>query len=393
MSIIDFEERLRAADEASALHQLADPKPLPEGLPDVEALDPAMLPPRLRPWVMDIAERMQCPPDFPAAAVLVALGSVIGRHCGIRPKRHDDWTVIPNLWGAAVGRPGVMKSPAIEEALKPLHRLEVQAGEAHASAMRAYETEQNARVLERKAKEEKAKSDLKKGTATREEIIGRLAELSDGDDEEPVRIRYVVNDATVEKLGELLAGNPAGLLLVRDELIGWLRSFDRDGHEGDRAFFLEAWNGTGRFTYDRIGRGTVEIPAACVSVFGGIQPGPLLSYLSRYALNGAGDDGLLQRLQVVVWPDTLGGMAERRPSGRTRKPNVSHSRRSRGWRVCRHRPSARNVTNSTTAACRSFASTTRRKKPLMPGEPSSSVPSAMATTILHGRPISPSIAS
>ena len=303
MSIIDFEERLRAADEASALHQLADPKPLPEGLPDVEALDPAMLPPRLRPWVMDIAERMQCPPDFPAAAVLVALGSVIGRRCGIRPKRRDDWTVVPNLWGAAVGRPGVMKSPAIEEALKPLHRLEVQAGEAHASAMRAYETEQNARVLERKAKEEKAKSDLKKGTATREEIIGRLAELSDGDDEEPVRIRYVVNDATVEKLGELLAGNPAGLLLVRDELIGWLRSFDRDGHEGDRAFFLEAWSGTGRFTYDRIGRGTVEIPAACVSVFGGIQPGPLLSYLSRSALNGAGDDGLLQRLQVVVWPD------------------------------------------------------------------------------------------
>ena len=90
---------------------------------------------------------------------------------------------------------------------------------------------QRARELERKAKEEKAKSDFKKG-ASREEIISRLAELSDGDDEEPVRIRYVVNDATVEKLGELLAGNPAGLLLVRDELIGWLRSFDRDGHEG-----------------------------------------------------------------------------------------------------------------------------------------------------------------
>ena len=50
---------------------------------------------------------------------------------------------------------------------------------------------------------------------------------------------------------ELLAGNPAGLLLIRDELIGWLRSFDRDGHEGDRKFFLEVWNETGRFTYER----------------------------------------------------------------------------------------------------------------------------------------------
>jgi uncharacterized protein DUF3987 len=298
-------ERIRGADDAGVRGgQWPDPKPLPDGLPSVEPFIPGLLPPALRPWVMDIADRMQCSPDFPSAAAIVALGSVIGRRCGIRPKRRDDWTVVPNLWGAAVGRPGVMKSPAIEEALRPLRRLEASAGEAHAAAMRAYETEQNARSLERRAREEKAKSDLKKGTATREEIIGRLAELSDGDDEEPVRIRYLVNDATVEKLGELLAGNPAGLLLVRDELIGWLRSFDRDGHEGDRAFFLEAWNGTGRFTYDRIGRGTVEIPAACVSVFGGIQPGPLLSYLSRYALNGAGDDGLLQRLQVVVWPDT-----------------------------------------------------------------------------------------
>ena len=266
MTIFDaterMRERIRGTDDAGARGgQWPDPKPLPDGLPSVEPFLPGLLPPALRPWVMDIADRMQCPPDFPAAAVLVALGAVIGRRCSIRPKRHDDWTVIPNLWGAAIGRPGVMKSPAIEEALRPLRRLEVSAGEAHAAAMRAHETEQNARSLERRAREEKAKSDLKKGTATREEIIGRLAELNDGDDEEPVRIRYVVNDATVEKLGELLAGNPAGLLLVRDELIGWLRSFDRDGHEGDRAFFLEAWNGTNRFTYDRIGRGTVEIPA------------------------------------------------------------------------------------------------------------------------------------
>ena len=82
---------------------------------------------------MDIAERMQCPPDFTAAAVIVALGSVIGRRCGIRPKRHDDWAVVPNLWGAVIGRPGVLKSPAIEEALRPLHRLESEAGEAHAA--------------------------------------------------------------------------------------------------------------------------------------------------------------------------------------------------------------------------------------------------------------------
>jgi len=78
---------------------------------------------------------------------------------------------------------------------------------------------------------------------------------------------------------------------------------DREGNECSRAFYLEAWNGTGGYIFDRIGRGTVDIEAACLAIMGGIQPGPLQAYI-RSAMNcGAGDDGLLQRLQVVVWPD------------------------------------------------------------------------------------------
>ena len=41
----------------------------------------------------------------------------------------------------------------------------------------------------------------------------------------------MVNDSTVEKLGELLNENPNGLLVFRDELTGFLRQLDRDGHE------------------------------------------------------------------------------------------------------------------------------------------------------------------
>ena len=36
----------------------------------------------------------------------------------------DNWTVTPNLWGLAVGVPGVMKSPALSEGLRPLERLQ-----------------------------------------------------------------------------------------------------------------------------------------------------------------------------------------------------------------------------------------------------------------------------
>jgi putative DNA primase/helicase len=84
---------------------------------------------------------------------------------------------------------------------------------------------------------------------------------------------------------------------------GWLRGLERQGRETDRGFFLEAWNGTGSYTYDRIGRGTVFIPATCVSILGSIQPGPLAKYL-RNAITGAGDDGLVSRFQVMIYPDT-----------------------------------------------------------------------------------------
>ncbi|MGH8766790.1 MAG: DUF3987 domain-containing protein [Burkholderiales bacterium] len=65
---------------------------------------------------------MQCPPDYPAAAVIVMLRALLGNRIGIRPKRFDSRLEVANLWGAVVGRSGWMKSPALAAALKPLSR-------------------------------------------------------------------------------------------------------------------------------------------------------------------------------------------------------------------------------------------------------------------------------
>ena len=146
----------------------------------------------------------------------------------------------------------------------------------------------------RKVNDAKIREAIKKGGDPYE--IARLG-LS-ATDETPTRRRYLVNDSSVEKLGELLNENPNGLLVFRDELLGLLYSLERDGQEGARQFYLETWNGNGRFTYDRIGRGTVDIEACCLSVLGSIQPGPLQDYLAT-----APDDGLIQRFQLAVWPD------------------------------------------------------------------------------------------
>lgn len=277
------------------------PQSLPAGMPEVEPFTPGLLPSSLVNRCMDIAERMQCAPDFPAVGTMVALGSLIGREVGIHPKRHDDWLVVPNLWGCIVGRPSVLKSPALAEATSPLGRMEAEARSEHKQAEKEHNIAVAMAEMRQEAAKKAAKAAMKKGNETEAEDL--LAEAAAADLEAPTERRYRTNDATVEKLGELLAANPRGLLMFRDELAGWLAGLDKEGREGERGFFLEAFNGSGSFTYDRIGRGTVRIDACTVSVLGGTQPGKMAQYVRHAIKGGYGDDGLMQRFQLLVWPN------------------------------------------------------------------------------------------
>jgi hypothetical protein len=54
---------------------------------------------------------------------------------------------------------------------------------------------------------------------------------------------------------------------------------------------------------DRIGRGSIYVPAVCVSLLGNIQPARLRWYLEQALEGGPSDDGLFQRFQIIVWPD------------------------------------------------------------------------------------------
>jgi hypothetical protein len=291
---------IQVATTAAAPEPWPDPAPLPKGLPAVESFDGFLLPDALRPWIEDVAERMQCPPDYPAVAATVALATVVGRKVCIRPKRRDDWLVVPNLWGMIVGRPGVLKTPPVVEATNPLRRLEVAAKKAYDEALQEWQARQEIASINKGVRKKKLEQRLKAGTDS-----ATLAKelLKDEADDEPTRVRLIVNDSSVEKLGEILGENPNGVLSYRDELIGLLKGLDKEGQESARAFYLEAWAGDSRFTYDRIGRGTLDIESVILSVLGCIPPGPLREYLRGSTVGEGGDDGLMQRFQLTVWPD------------------------------------------------------------------------------------------
>ncbi len=278
-----------------------EPKPLPDEVPPVLPFDYDLLPESLRPWIRDVAERIQCPPDFPAIAAMIAIATVVGRKIGLRPKRRDDWLVVPNLWGIAIGPPSVMKTPAIQEPLKALKRLEIEAKKQFDEKTREFAAQQLVAEQRMQVAKTAIRKSLAKGSG---DALAEAQKALQNDTPSPIRKRYFVNDSTVEKLGEILNENPNGVLVFRDELVGFLKSLDKEGQEGARSFYLESWNGDSRYTYDRIGRGTIDIEAAIVSIIGSIQPGPLRAYLHAAVSNDKGADGLMQRFQLAVYPDT-----------------------------------------------------------------------------------------
>ncbi len=286
----------------SSCNEWCEPTPLPDALPPVAPFHSDLLPEALRPWVMDIAHRMQCPPDFVAVAALVGISSLVGARLVVRPKVRDDWEVVPNLWGMVVGSPGLKKSPALKEALRPIQALQAKEHERHAELHAAWEIDCSVAALVAKAREEEAKSLAKKRTPDQTEKMRELltpATVS----EEPSSRSYILNDATVEKLGEILAKNQWGLLVYRDELYGLLTSLDKQGQEGSRSFYLTGYDGNQGYTVERIVRGTVRIERVCLALLGGIQPGRVQEYVRGAVEGGSGDDGLLQRFGLAVWPD------------------------------------------------------------------------------------------
>jgi len=293
------------------------PQPLPNGLLPVAAFDYALLPDTLTPWTRDICERVQCAPDFVAAAIMAGLGSIVGRKLGIRPQARTDWTVTSNQWAILVGRPGVLKSPAIEAALAPIKRLAAMATEAYQAEMEQHRIAQRVAKLAAEEGEKSARKLLAKLPGA---DVSHL--LGTEEPEAPALRRYVAVDSNAASLGELHRQNHNGLLVHRDELVSLLRSLDREDQAEARGFYLTGWNGDSSYTFDRIGRGlNLHIPAVCLSLLGSTQPGRIAEYIRHAVRGGAGDDGLIQRFGLLVWPDTGGEWrnVDRWPDGTAKK--------------------------------------------------------------------------
>jgi hypothetical protein len=289
---------VRADFEHFEQREMSDANPWPE--PDLRiveddrrpapTLDDDALPGGWGEWIAKEAAARDCPRDYLAAALIGAASAWIGnsRHVAV----NETWSEPPHLWLALIGAPSTGKTPALRPIIEACRAIERDAEPKWQAAMA-----EHARLAESAlARDEQWRTDVRTATKSGQPAPGRPA----GADApgEPPRPRVVVMDATTEELQGLLAGQPHGLLYVRDELTGWFGNHDRyGGNGGDRAFFLEAWNGSA-YTVDRVKhRGQpMRILRAALGILGGMQPDRL-----REALGGA-DDGLAARF-AYIWPD------------------------------------------------------------------------------------------
>ena len=108
-----------------------DPQPLPLGLPPVAPFEFRLLPESLRRWGEDIVDGCAARLTTSASRSWRPSPPSSAARSPSARRQHDDWTVIPNLWAFLIGRPGVLKSPAMEESLKPIKRLIAKAIDEH----------------------------------------------------------------------------------------------------------------------------------------------------------------------------------------------------------------------------------------------------------------------
>ena len=281
------------------------PAPLETNFPPTPQFNEDMLPAPLSEYVFHNAAQLDnAAPEFSAVAVVVCAAALIGGSAQICPKdKNKGWKVKPILWAMIVADPSRMKSPSSRVGLNPFERV-VNNVIKKLNDQRQSEYNNNASFAEAKAAKlnENAKKLLAKGNEEAAKEL--LSEANDLVSEQPALRNPLINDASVESLIIRLGSNPYGVLLFRDELNAWLSQVEKTDKAHERAFYLEAFNGSGTFTQERVSRDNVVVENPTVSILGNIQP----SLLNRFLVereNGSSNDGLFERFQLAVYPDSL----------------------------------------------------------------------------------------
>jgi hypothetical protein len=199
-------------------------------------------------------------PEYLSAGILSTSATAIGSSVRLFNGSYDN---PPILWLNIIGRSGDGKTHPLKFAKQPITEMDKKSFTRFQSDMQKY------------------------------------SNSKDKNEEKPLYNKTILSDFTPEKLSESLQDNKKGVLIFRDELLGWIKSFDKYKKGGDQQMYLEFFNGDA-ISVDRVSKAPIRVERPNVNILGGMQP----KVLKDMAANNREDDGFLARF-LFVYPENL----------------------------------------------------------------------------------------
>jgi putative DNA primase/helicase len=263
------------------------------------------LPPVLRHWIAAESHATQTPPDLAGLLALAVCSATIARRVEVEPR--PGWREPINLFVAVLLEPGNRKSGVFADATRPLRECEEEMIETARPTVARLQSERRQAQL-RLQKLEKAAAE--KGDAeARHEASELAAELAD--QLEPVLPRLIIDDATSEKLGMMLA-----------EQGGRIASLSPEGGVFDLMAGMYSKSGIPQFgvylmghsgddlNTDRVSRKSVRVQRPALTCAYAMQPQVIEGLAENAAFRGR---GLLARF-LYATPQSWIGHREIAPS-------------------------------------------------------------------------------
>jgi hypothetical protein len=257
-----------------------------EGMPAEETGNPFpvhVFPEPFQSFIKAIDETLNLPPEHTGTALLVAVSTAVGNTARMQVKQ--GWVQPPVLFAGLVGPPGLSKSHAITNCMRPFEYEDGQEIKRYREDLKAFKNN----LID-------FKKQPKKGDSPKSHPV------------EPTPLQTtVLNSATPEALVKHVVGNRRGCAVVSDELATYFESITQYSKGQNLSFMLSLW-GASPITQLRVGESGDGMPrhasAPFVNIIGGIQPKVLRDVFSSRLVN----NGLLPRF-LWAYPDR----AEKQP--------------------------------------------------------------------------------
>ena len=227
-----------------------------------------IFPVEIQGYIMESANTLGLSIDYMASSLMWMLSVIIGNSMRIEVK--PGWTEVASLWIAVVGKPGIGKTPSINQMIFPLRKLNVREQKEF--------TRQYAKWREFEALDKKEKA---------------LAEYI----EKPVNKQFLVGDITLEALVDLHEQNPNSIGIFKDELAGWFKDMNKYRQGSDLEFWLSSWSGTS-ISLNRKTSKSAFVDKPFIPVLGGIQP----SVFDEFTTGENKENGFVDRI-LISYPE------------------------------------------------------------------------------------------